>query len=40
MADRPRLRIRYRVTEGLLDAIEERCELVFCDGPVLACDDA
>ena len=34
MADRPRLRIRYRVTEGL------RCELVFCDGPVLACDDA
>ena len=40
MADRPRLRIRYRVTEGLLDAIEERCDLVFCDGPVLACDDA
>ena len=40
MADRPRLRIRYRVTEGLLDELEDRCDLVFCDGPVLACDDA
>ena len=27
MADRPRLRIRYRVTEGLLDAIEEMGDL-------------
>lgn len=35
MSGKPLLLVRYRVTEGLLAALEERCEIVFTDGPVL-----
>lgn len=40
MPERPRLRARYRLAGGLFDEVAARCDVVFCDGPVLAGADA
>ena len=40
MPERPRLRVRYRLAGGLFDEVAARCDVVFCDGPVLAGADA
>jgi len=36
VTERPLLLVRYRFEGGLFDAVLERCEVVFTDGPVLA----